>query len=505
MNEEKPKFFERLARQFRPSKEKQYDALLKQASDQAYIACIDFGTAYSKAVVARSAPNQQLSMQDVVPLRLGIADGLAAAYFCPSALYITGSNIFFGYAAHVAHANQVDPRREKFESPKHMLSSLDDKMLASIPSRSQDPTQSFTRRQLLDLLIGFLVFHFERAYKSQVPEIKGLPLLRLSRPAWMTKEEVDKGDRLLCETMARGFILASVIGTKYEADGGLAVEEAKQALRVAEQEPKLHDRFKSKLLRNIEGDSAIDRGFVPEATAVASSSIHVERRQERIFAVVDVGAGTTDMGAYYTIPGRMGTGELYELRNSIRFVSAAGNRLDSLLVTYLKERHALNESSPADLVKIARLNREVRILKEELFRDGELLGEFAGSLDEFLARGEVKRFIEEIERAFREVLQLAAEISDRLRSHPPIRVLFSGGGASLPFVRQLASIQAIAYAGSIIQDLEPAWKAEGNWKNEAWSIDFPQLAVAMGGAMKDLPASHNVDVFPEHFADYPPQ
>jgi hypothetical protein len=42
-----------------------------------------------------------------------------------------------------------------------------------------------------------------------------------------------------------------------------------------------------------EVQDCIDRGFVPEATAVAAAAIRPDKRRRRVLVVVDVGAGTS--------------------------------------------------------------------------------------------------------------------------------------------------------------------------------------------------------------------
>jgi hypothetical protein len=58
-----------------------------------------------------------------------------------------------------------------------------------------------------------------------------------------------------------------------------------------------------------EVQDCIDRGFVPEATAVAAAAIRPDKRRRRVLVVVDVGAGTSDFGAFVTVPGD-GSGRL---------------------------------------------------------------------------------------------------------------------------------------------------------------------------------------------------
>src|SRR5258706_1700280 len=183
------------------------------------------------------------------------------------------------------------------------------------------------------------------------------------------------------------------------------------------------------------------------------------------------------MGGYYTEPGPQGQGRIFELKDSLGAVTAEGNRLDSLVVAYLKQRHALNDSSPSNIPKIARLNRDARQLKEALFRDCKLIREFEGNLNEFRERREVQDFVEDIRNAFKATLEIAAQTADKLPQRPGVRIILTGGGASLPFVKDLA--------GNIPEDPRPTWISDVDW-----SIVFPQLAVALGGAMPQLPEPH---------------
>jgi hypothetical protein len=83
---------------------------------------------------------------------------------------------------------------------------------------------------------------------------------------------------------------------------------------------------------------------------------------------------------------------------------------------------------------------------------------------------------------FSETLNVACLEAATLEQRPPVRVLLTGGGAALPFVRDLASVPPPNFVSVIEEDPTPPWVAATNW-----NVSFKQLAVAVGGAMPSLP------------------
>ena len=105
-----------------------------------------------------------------------------------------------------------------------------------------------------------------------------------------------------------------------------------------------------------------------------------------------------------------------------------------------------------------------------------------GELRELMAQPEVAAFVEELRGRFGETLNVACVEAATMQQRPPVRVLLTGGGAALPFIRDLASMPAPNFVTVIKDDPTPPWVATTNW-----SISFKQLAVAIGGAMPSLP------------------
>lgn len=454
--------------------------LLDARVHEGWVGCIDFGTAYSKIALIRNNRQGQVSQRDVHVLAIGpLRTGGVRDYFLPSALYVLQDRIHIGEQAFRMHARHGDVERRRFESPKQLISSVNTDLLDTPATQAEDPTQSFKRRELLLLLLGFLSYRFEDALRA-VGDFKGrLPWLRVSRPGWSPDSE-RTGERLLSELMGQSLVLARTIGPKFDDEAGLRVQDARSALDAALSVSDAGEAFQRKLLRSGSGNNCIERGFVPEATAVAASAIRPEARKGRLFTVADIGAGTSDFGAFISAPGRDGRGVFGEFVSERRLVEQAGNHLDALVFSYLKEANELNEGVPDDVAYLARLRRDLRVLKETLFREHELLGDFVGTLSEFLVRPQVVQFISRLEAAFAVPFARACEEARTSRGRT-VHVILTGGGATLPFIRALPS-RSPSNTPIVTEPDFPPWIEDVNW-----AAIYRQLAVAIGGAMPVMP------------------
>jgi hypothetical protein len=458
-------------------------SLLDAEVDDNWTACIDFGTAFSKIVMVRHHEAGALTTEHVRPLQIGPANTPGfSPLMCPSALYLLQERIHFGERAFIVHANHGADNRQRFESPKHYLSALNQQLLATPANEAEDPTQRFTRAQLLLLLLGFIIFRFDRALRGERNLRKDhLPQLRIARPAWKREYERN-GEALLLDLLARAMILARTIGVRYDTNDGLPIELALSALQAVDQVAGPSAHLQTKLIRAATPNDCIERGFVPEATAVAAAAIRPEQNRQRVFVIADIGAGTSDFGAFIAVPGRNRKGRIGEYSRARRIAEKAGNFLDSQVVSYLIRKNGLNPGLPADIGRIAALKREARRYKEEIFHDEELVGPLQGDLRELLAEPEMIVFANELRGMFGETLHVACSEAATLEQRPPVRVLLTGGGAALPFVRELAAVPARERVSVIEEDPTPPWVASTNW-----NVTFRQLAVAVGGAMPSLP------------------
>ena len=457
-------------------------SLLDAEVDDNWTACIDFGTAFSKIVMVQRHETGATTTEHVRPLQIGPAamPGFSPL-MCPSALYVLQERIHFGERAFIVHANHGANTRQRFESPKHYISALNQQLLETPASDAEDPTQRFTRAQLLLLLLGFIIFRFDRALRAERFPQDRLPRLRIARPAWKREFERD-GEVLLLDLLARAMVLARTIGERYDTSDGLPVELAMSVLKGVGGITEPAANLQAKLIRTAAPNDCIERGFVPEATAVAAAAIRPELNKQRVFVIADIGAGTSDFGAFIAVPGRDRKGRIGEYSKARRIEERAGNFLDSQVVSYLIKKNGLNAGLPSDVGTIAGLKREARRYKEELFRDQELEGPLRGDLRELLAEPEMAAFVNELRGKFGETLQVACTEAAGLQQRPPVRILLTGGGAELPFVRGLAAPPAQERVTVIEENPTPPWVAGTNW-----NVAFRQLAVAVGGAMPSLP------------------
>jgi hypothetical protein len=115
--------------------------------DDNWTACIDFGTAFSKIVMVRRHETGATTTEHVRPLQIGPAamPGFSPL-MCPSALYVLQERIHFGERAFIVHANHGASTRQRFESPKHYISALNQQLLATPASDAEDPTQALHAR-----------------------------------------------------------------------------------------------------------------------------------------------------------------------------------------------------------------------------------------------------------------------------------------------------------------------------------------------------------------------
>ena len=234
--------------------------------------------------------------------------------------------------------------------------------------------------------------------------------------------------------------------------------------------------------------SAKGNASVLEATAVAAGSIRETGR--RVVAVADIGGGTSDFGAFMT--GLPGYDVLGEIGGSSQVLREAGDHLDMLLTRHILDKAGIDPNDPAGSGAARQLRARQRATKEALFADGDVTVDVGDdtrtvTLDEFLADPRVKGFVQELRSAFREALTAAVECA---RQYPqpnggyrtPVEILLTGGGHALPMVRDLAAKPPVDWTYS---------NAAPELPNGPIPDDFQavrrQLAVAIGGAVRDLP------------------
>jgi hypothetical protein len=385
--------------------------------------------------------------------------------------------VLFGQEADDAAIRAEHTGRHAFSSPKQYLSTHDIEDLDQPLAKEVDPTAKFTARGLLTL---FLAHMLERA--GDDAKQQGLPWpprLRLARPAWEARRAQD-GERTLKELVRNAFALVDSLGAQLAAQGGLPHEAALAALRSlsGKTAPADEDIFQL---------DASGRASVLEATAVASGTIRDTGR--RVVAVADIGGGTSDFGAFMTgLPRRH---VIAEIAGSSGVLREAGDYLDMQLLRYILAEAGLVSEHPAARGAYNRLRARARLNKEMLFTDGELTVEIGDdtldvTLKGFLADKHVAAFSARLRDRFHDTLSVAVSCAREHRQpdgdRTRVEIMLTGGGHDLPMVRALHAHPSVAWSYTT-----PAPDLAERPQDRDFHLVRRQLAVAIGGAVRDLP------------------
>ena len=300
---------------------------------------------------------------------------------------------------------------------------------------------------------------------------------RFARPCW--SEERNKwAEPLLRKMLAQAQILADTFHDQWRS--GIPITRAKAALE------------QLRLLQALP-DYLLTEG-IPEPVAAAASLMLTEEAQRELFMVVDVGAGTTDYGLFLLQHNPERDVCLVRIvPGTVKVLEQAGNRVDDLLKFFVLELEGIDKASPEGAHNLSFLQSTIRLQKEALFRDGQVEIPLANrsravvDLDAFLGSSRVKAFSQQLQRELLLALGAAGDGYLDLMADSHLNVVLTGGGADLPMVQELAT-EVVEVRGRRILRKPiphvPTWITE---RHPQFAPQYPQLAVAIGGANPDLP------------------
>ena len=456
--------------------------LLKIPRNPDWIGCIDFGTALSKVALTKRMPRAALTENDIVALAIGVREGVAAAnpFLLPSLVYVTDQGLLFGQEAQAAAIRNERLGRQAFASPKQYLSTHEPEQLDELLERDMDPTGTYTPRKLLALFLAHLLVQAARA-----ADVAGVPWpvpLRIARPAWAPSRAL-AGEKNLRSLLLRAFAIADDLGNRLSAIKGVTHEDARSALSKVMDDKRFDDPAAFAQVFEL---SRRRGALVLEATAVAAGSIRDTGR--RVIAVADIGGGTSDFGAFMTgLPGR---DVLAEIRGSSRILREAGDHLDMLLTRHILNQAGIDRDDPAGKGAASRLRARQRANKEVLFAEGKVTVEIGDDVrtvtqEAFLADPLVQGFTQRLRSMFQETLTFAVECARQYSLNgrrTPVEILLTGGGNGLPMVRDLAANPPVPW-----HYLPASPELPDGPVGDDFLAVRRQLAVAIGGAVRDLP------------------
>lgn len=435
------------------------------ASSDACI-CLDLGTAMSKASVWLGPEHG-----DVAPLPLGAAAQADHPLLTPSAMYVDDGRIFFGPAALQRAKAGVETRRNPIVSFKLVLSAREiEPTLALKLSRSVDPTSTLNHRDGIVLYMAYLDQLLRAAVEADpdMPEWVAEAPRRLTSPNWRS---FDEAGRLIGTLMDESITVSRLFGSKLRAPEGLPLERVREAL----------DRARGAPERGYFG------GVVFESLSAASAYLNFARITEPFVFVIDMGAGTTDLAAFERSTD-VGATDLLELPGANQCCLLAGDELDNIIIDLFVRAAGKAKNLDAEDKLWRAVKLSAKSLKHELFQKGEAV--FKDRKKKIrLTRDTLER--DESYRAFCNTLvhTIAESLAPlharaRQRDAKAITVLLAGGGSNLPFLTKI--VRTAAKRAKIKMKVKVE-RFGANWglphKRHPFDGVFPQLAIAMGGAL----------------------
>lgn len=443
---------------------------------------IDFGTARSKAF----ATKMEAGGEEWVELLLGHLTGEAHhQYSISSSVWINDAGNAFVGAAAVEHSSNYivglggRPRRS-IDSLKQFLSQGDLEMLEQPLGAEENPlneTVPLTRREALVLLLGYLFQTAQSALRKKLNGAAGR--VRFALPCW-TRRQVDSVRPELDRSFRYALLVAGSIPPKFW-EKGVPIKPLRDLIAAIDRQP-------TKVRQgNFEFADPI-----PEAIAAGCGRLETGDERRQLVAIVDVGAGTTDFAVFHVSEDGDGVLRSNVIDKSVLAVRTAGDTLDDVLIRLIRERHA---DVFENRIVYSQIWKQRRRLKEQLLAKGvveyRLANDMSGQItsEEFLRSQGVRDFDSLLEKRFIESLEaVPADVMRARAGIAPIRVLLTGGGASLPGVKKLASQPQRTVAGVVVRIEEDTRLPRSIAQmGPDFKLEFPQLAVAIGASKRVTP------------------
>ncbi len=457
----------------RPTAAKNYKLLLdlgsEEVQDPASIVCVDFGTSFSKAF-ATVGEGGRFRYVD-----LAIGDGATGTRLTtPSELLIADGRIYFGSKAR-QHVEDTQTSTDRIiDSIKQFITLGKEvsKLAAARLPPVQDPNGDLTQRDVLVLYLSHLMHLTETALVDSGLS-KNL-LRRFAHPAWKDAAK-DENAKEMRRLMAEAIVLARSMGS--DLAGTVDLASAKVLLE------QLKTLSEDLLPVGLIGDP------VREATAAgAGALISTPENTRQAYLIVDIGAGTTDVAGFICVNNtEWDKARVFEITKAAAALNKAGNMLDQILLRHILTVSALTPHTTEYESAALYVRRQRRELKEQLFAEGRIVvllptdETVIVELETFLELPHMRDF----DRSLRELVAQSAEATAGDSSR--IKLVATGGGSRLPIVERLAEEGVQVGQRLINLDLVTAMPNALAITNPELSDAFPQVAVAFGGSLPELP------------------
>ena len=422
--------------------------------------CLDFGTSSLKAALRKTYKSEAVS------LNLGLQANAEGLYnddqsAIPSAIFISKTNnlIYFGQDALLR--GQRGESYELFEiSPKKWLTELTSVEL------NQHIVGGVSRKNLLSGLLSIALESAMAQGSFDIQELLAMDL-RVSHPVWPNAKTAEELNATLKE-IADEAVNLTYLRTAPSSEPIKNIDEFEKRLRTS-----LIDHCSSKV-------------DVEEPIAAAIELFDNASNSREVCVIIDVGAGTTDIGLFQSVtPDNQANlkRKLISLKSPIS-IYLAGDFIDLELIDAINKA-SLVALNPSQLGDIKSRRRQI---KETLFNSGSVT-EYGVSiqLDDLIKRDGITLFCKTIKEAFiGRILDSKETIYTLFKTtNNPIQkidVIFAGGGANIGFLNSVIRNTEIDIHGSKIP-ISLRKPATAKYKNLKAPIE--RLAVSLGGTLDD--------------------
>lgn len=392
--------------------------------------CLDFGTAMSKATLVRENDDGTEEVE-VLPLGVPSEQERISEHMLISSIFIDRlGQMWFGQnAIDKSMQEGADGTHQRIDSIKRRLSEngWDEKV-----NLEHNPTdEEVTYGELVLAYLTFLTWVSNRCLEDL--GYSRLLCRRFAMPCFEEQRRRREFVSLLQTAVGEAQVLADSFGDQLKQ--GLSLRNFVEASRV---------------LRRQEHSYTFVDEEVTEPMGVAGSMARGEAHLDHLVLVVDIGAGTSDLGLYRILvdPERSKYIAL-EAQGSTRVLTEAGDHLDRLLIQFILAKAGIDRNEPNYAGVIGELNLRIRTYKEDLFNNETVFvamprsSNHAGveiELTEFCNHRSVRQFGERLKSAITGILESVDDSwVEWVRAHPArtLVVALAGGGAEMPMVREL--------------------------------------------------------------------
>ena len=451
--------------------------------------CLDFGTAMSKAFASQIEDGEII---DGLKLKLGYrASGGKSRdiYPVPSSLWISEDGlIYFGEQA-VAKSLLTDPSRtrERFDSLKRelILGMKEDTPFGMMMNQNLNPTDCpLSKGDAIILYLGYLTdlacSEMEDQYGCSRYVVRNFGL-----PSWDTERRI-WGEKLLRTMLVKAQIVADTFHGQWK--NGVDIHAVKSVLEQIDTLQALPEYL-------------VGQG-ITEPLAVGSARLHRDEPHRGLVMVVDVGAGTSDLALFIVAadPSR-NLFNAFPVRDCNQSLHMAGDTLDSALQQIILKKAGVNSHDHDFPYILRQLRLQLRTLKEEVFLSESCAIRLVNGSrihigkEEFLLHSSVQRFGQQLQKKFTDVI---SPMTNGLVNHfgdGGLSVVLTGGGATLPMVKELASGSCTIHKKTVRKHEVPMVPEDFEYDEELAKA-YPQLAVAIGGTMpRIIDEKNTVDDF----------